>query len=62
MEENRNYLVVDESGEVVNIILWDGETQYDPGEGRTVLVQPEGVGIGWRRDGDGWTAPDDHRE
>ena len=30
------YTVVDRQGAVVNIIEWDGESPYDPGEGASV--------------------------
>lgn len=54
-----NYLIVDGDGSVSNVIVWDGEAPYDPGEGLTLTVQPDGVGIGWRRDGESWIAPDE---
>lgn len=51
------YLVVDPTGTVANAIVWDGVTPFDPGEGFTVIPQPEGVWIGWTRDGETWIAP-----
>jgi len=33
------YLVI-ENGETVNRIEWDGETPYDPGEGRELVPEP----------------------
>jgi hypothetical protein len=38
------YAVI-QGGVVVNVILWDGETPYDPGEGAT-LVQSDTLQIG----------------
>lgn len=39
------YVVVS-AGRVVNITLWDGATDYDPGPG-LILVASEDAGIGW---------------
>ncbi|HEV2561914.1 MAG TPA: hypothetical protein VGT78_07210 [Rhizomicrobium sp.] len=53
-----NYLIVDGGGLVVNVVVWDGEAQYAPGEGLTLTEQPDGVGVGWQSDGaGGWIAP-----
>jgi len=38
------YAVV-KDGEVVNVILWDGSAEYDPGEGLT-LVQSDTLQVG----------------
>ena len=35
-----NYAVIDSSGNVVNVIVWDGITPYNPGAGLT-LVQSD---------------------
>lgn len=53
-----NYLIVDGDGLVTNAIVWDGEAPYDPGAGVSLVEQPDCVGIGWRRDGESWVAPD----
>lgn len=50
---DRNYLVVDGGGLVINLIVWDGQAPYDPGAGNTLVEQPDGVGIGWQSDGAG---------
>ena len=45
----QTWAVVDlATSKVVNVIVWDGETAYDPGEGLE-LVSLEGIagGIGW---------------
>lgn len=43
----QNYAVVEISTDlIVNVIWWDGETPYDPGEGFEVLIMPEGKWIG----------------
>lgn len=31
------YAITNQSGDVVNVILWDGVTPYDPGEGFSVV-------------------------
>ncbi|WP_188475032.1 hypothetical protein [Hafnia psychrotolerans] len=36
------YAVID-SGMVVNIVLWDAESSWDPGEGLDVVLINEGV-------------------
>ncbi|MEX0668185.1 MAG: hypothetical protein WD061_00380 [Candidatus Saccharimonadales bacterium] len=45
------YAVVDKSGNVTNVIVWDGKTAYTPPEG-TELIEVEGVA------GPGWTYKD----
>lgn len=32
----KKYALTDKAGAVVNVILWDGVTPYDPGEGLTL--------------------------
>lgn len=50
------YAIV-QDGVVVNIILWDGETEWTPPEGTTVHACPDEVGIGWGYVDGVWTAP-----
>lgn len=45
-------------GTVVNVILWDGKTEYDPGTGVELLPLPAGVGIGWTYVKGEFSAPD----
>lgn len=54
------YAVVDESGEVVNVILWDGIDEYDPGEGVTLrpLGEKDPVGPGHRVVAGKYVAPE----
>lgn len=41
------YAVVNTTTDIVdNIIVWDGVTEYDPGEGY-ILVETDSAGIGW---------------
>lgn len=44
---------------VQNVIRYDPEANFDPGEGTTLVTLPEGspVGIGWTRDGESFVAP-----
>lgn len=45
--DNR-YAVIDENNLAVNFILWDGVSEYDPGEGlRCVPLVVEKYGFGW---------------
>lgn len=46
MAEAAKYAVI-RDGKVVNVILWDGKTEYDPGEGVELVELPAGAGIGW---------------
>jgi len=41
------------------VSLWDGVTEYDPGNDITLVRVPDGVraGPGWIYDGTNWTAP-----
>lgn len=32
------YAIVDDSNIVQNVILWDGESEYDPGDGLTLIL------------------------
>ena len=42
---------------VINVIVWDGKTPYDPGEGITLVKCPDTVGGGFTYDGKKFTAP-----
>ena len=44
MSEVSNYLVLNENNEVVNIIVYDGVSAYDPGEGLSLEEQPKDGG------------------
>lgn len=53
------YLEIDSAGKVVNVIVWDGQTPYDP-DGLTLLNindAPKGCDIGWQLIDDVWVAP-----
>jgi len=53
------YALVNADGLVVNAIVWDGQTDYTPAEGLTVVAIHDGVraGPGWTYDGTNWIAP-----
>lgn len=65
------YAVVNADGLVVNVVLWDGTSEFDAGDGMTLVELPyrmdvddDGVefrqylaGPGWTYDGSDWTAP-----
>ena len=53
------YALVNTDGLVVNAIVWDGQTEYTPADGLTVVAIPDGVGAGpgWTFDGTNWIAP-----
>ncbi len=43
--------------EVVNVVLWDGETEWTPPDGCTAVACPDNVGPGWTFEDGAWTAP-----
>jgi len=45
-----------ENGQVVNVILWDGETPFEVPEHVSLIDDPD-VGIGWTHDQDGFHPP-----
>lgn len=59
---DKRYLVYEvETGLCVNVIIWDGVTPYDPGEGLAVEIVPEGslAWAGWTRQSEGvWIEPE----
>jgi len=52
------YALVNADGLVVNAIVWDGQTDYTPAYGLTVVAIHDGVraGPGWTYDGTNWIA------
>ncbi|WP_447867562.1 tail fiber assembly protein [Rahnella bonaserana] len=55
----KNYAIV-ESGFVTNIVLWDGDSVWSPGEGKTAIEVKDGVdaGIGYSFVDGVFTAPE----
>jgi hypothetical protein len=47
-----------ENGQVVNIILWDGQTTYDSESVPVLIPEDKNVGPGWSYDGTTWTEPE----
>ena len=46
------------TGLIVNVVLWDGEALWNPGEGFDVIpLGNSGAGIGWTYSGGTFTAP-----
>lgn len=46
-----------QSGRVVNVVLWDGEAEWEPGPDFSAIdCRPE-VGIGWTHDAGGFHPP-----
>lgn len=39
--EPKPYVVLDADGEVVNVVLWDGVTDWHPGEGLKAIPETE---------------------
>lgn len=61
METEKKYLVYETAtGLCVNAVMWDGITEYDPGEGLALEIVPAGsqAWIGWVRVGiESWIDP-----
>lgn len=53
------YALVNAEGLVENAIVYDGEANYTPPDGLTLVEIPDGIGggPGWTYDGTTWTAP-----
>lgn len=48
-----------ENGIVVNVVLWDGESEWTPPTGQQAVTIPDGseAAIGWTYDGTNFTPP-----
>jgi hypothetical protein len=61
MESVKKYLVYRISdGTCINVVLWDGESPFNPGEGLALEMIPAGSSawIGWKRHKEGeWIEP-----
>ncbi|EMB2428711.1 tail fiber assembly protein [Escherichia coli] len=55
-----SYAVV-KDGIVINIVVWDGETEWQPDDGEAVKIDNV-AGIGWLYDGKKFTAPEPTQE
>jgi len=44
-------------GMVQNVVLWDGQEPWNPGDEYTVIDCPPEVGVGWSHDDHGFQAP-----
>lgn len=54
------YAVLTSLGDVINVVLWDGDTQtWSPPDGQVARICPDGVGKGWRWVDDTWLPPED---
>jgi len=53
------YGMIDQTGLVVGVSLWDGQTEWQPPKGITVVKVPDGqsCGPGYTYDGTNWIAP-----
>ena len=45
-----NYAVVTPSGEVENVIVWDGVSSWTPPEGTKLVPLPDGAAVSWTYD------------
>jgi hypothetical protein len=54
------YLTLNTDGLVINVIIWDGTTPYNPGQGDTLIAltdAPQGAWTGWTYINGVWTPP-----
>lgn len=56
-ETMNTYLIVKDDL-VINVVLWDGVSEWTSPNDSTIELAPEGVGIGWKRVGEIWVAPE----
>ena len=53
---SKTYAVI-ENNTVVNVVLWDGESEWSPDNG-VAIPAADGVGIGWSYADGAFTAPE----
>lgn len=41
-----NYAVINEAGEIVNVVSWDGVSEWHPGPSLQAVPIPPGAGVG----------------
>ncbi len=62
METEKKYLIYEnETGLCVNAVVWDGVSEYNPGEGLSMEIIPAGsqAWLGWVRVGvESWILPE----
>lgn len=54
------YLTLNTDGLVINVIIWDGLTPYNPGQSDTLIAltdAPQGAWTGWTYISGVWTPP-----
>ena len=53
---SNNYFIINQSGIVINTIVWDGISPYTPDNGTLVSANtvPYGVGFGCKRENNKW--------
>lgn len=51
------YAVLDADGVITNMVMWDGKTPYDPGEGLTLVPAGDGYSIGGRIENGNYVPP-----
>jgi hypothetical protein len=42
-----NYALIDNTGLVVNVVVWNGKSDWQPPEGQQLVELSDGAGIGW---------------
>lgn len=53
-----NYFVIRESDQkIVNVIVWDGVSPWEPDEGHYIELAVNSARMGWQKVDGGWTPP-----
>lgn len=56
------YAIVDNTGRVINLIMWDGMSTWSPPEDTQVVLTTNNISIDWTYDGTSFSAPPDSPE
>jgi hypothetical protein len=51
------YVLTDDTNTVVNVIVYDGHSEYAPPTGQTLKQAPDGTAIGYTYDGINFNPP-----
>ena len=50
----RYFLLSKETNRLLNVVVWDGVSQYNPGDKYYLLPEESGVQVGWVKTENGW--------
>jgi len=58
----KNYAIIDSTGTVINVVLWNGNADWQPPAGCQAVELQGSAGIGWTFDNGAFIAPPDPLE